>query len=201
MKIMMTLLMFLFLFLPNSSAQDYVQRRLPEGVVAHLARDSMHIQYSPDGTRLAVAALNGIWYYHAAPGEKLTASYRMLSRFTDSADIVVDLAFSPDGRTLAYGTEDRTVQLRDTTRARFKRKFPEGMISVYRLAFSPDGGTLASTGWGKIVVLRDVVTGEQKRTLTGHTGNVTSVAFNPHGRTVASGSEDGTVRLWDTETG
>ena len=28
-----------------------------------------------------------------------------------------------------------------------------------------------------------------------------SVLFNPNGKTIASGSNDNTIRLWDTETG
>jgi len=38
-------------------------------------------------------------------------------------------------------------------------------------------------------------------TLTGHDGAVTSLSYSPDGRLLVSGSEDGSVRVWDTRTG
>ncbi|NEP22522.1 caspase family protein, partial [Moorena sp. SIO3I6] len=41
----------------------------------------------------------------------------------------------------------------------------------------------------------------ERNRLQGHTGWVTNIAFSPDGKQILSGSDDGTVRLWDTETG
>ena len=38
-------------------------------------------------------------------------------------------------------------------------------------------------------------------TFVGHSGSVRSVAFSPNGHVLASGSDDRTIKLWDTRTG
>jgi len=48
--------------------------------------------------------------------------------------------------------------------------------------------------------LWDVSSG-QCRAVLGHSHWVWSVAFSPEGKAVVSGSYDGTVKLWDRETG
>ena len=42
---------------------------------------------------------------------------------------------------------------------------------------------------------------EQECTLTGHSGDVTSVAYSPDGKHIVSGSRDGTVKIWDAQSG
>ena len=39
------------------------------------------------------------------------------------------------------------------------------------------------------------------QTLEGHSGSVRSVTFSPDGQRLASGSDDKTVKIWDTASG
>jgi len=43
--------------------------------------------------------------------------------------------------------------------------------------------------------------GQEIRTFHGHTWWVWSVAFSPDGRQILTGSDDGTAKIWDAQTG
>ncbi len=124
---------------------------------------------------------------------------------------VLSVAFSPDGRLLCSGSEDRTIKLWKVETWQEIRTLKGHDGPVTGVAFSPDGKRIASGSADKTVRIWDVPTGQEVLILKGHTEAVHSVAFNPKARfdtnslefvtEIASASADGTVKLWNTIKG
>jgi WD40 repeat protein len=74
--------------------------------------------------------------------------------------LVTFMALSPDGRTLATASCDRSVKLWDTGTGRELRTLCREEEWMFALAFSPDGNTLASGGVTTLLRLWEAATGE-----------------------------------------
>jgi len=133
------------------------------------------------------------------------------------------VAFSPDGKFLASGSNDKTIRLWEVATGKAQATLPN-TVSIYAVAFSPDGKTLASAGgfqplaevsfqhfneipkeldfkeFGE-VKLWDLTTGKARVFFRGDAGRINSVAFSANGKILASGGRDGAVRLWEVATG
>jgi WD40 repeat protein/serine/threonine protein kinase len=174
-------------------------------------RSPVHcLVFSPDGQRLASSCFSFGWEGEPAGGEAKVwdaATGKEMLTFRGQPQGVLSLAFSPDGRRLASGGEEKTVKVWDATTGQEMWTSREHTAPVLSVAFSPDGRSLASAGadYSELVhaevQISDAQTGEPRLTLGGHIGYILSIAFSHDGQRLASAGMDRTVKLWDVATG
>jgi WD40 repeat protein len=121
------------------------------------------------------------------------------------------IAFSPDGKTLASGGDDRTLKLWDMKTGELKRTLIGHGAKLTTIAFSRDGKTLAADGgdgWGcgtgdggvGETILWDTQTWAVKRRLPNGFFKFFSIAFSPNIRNIVFSSDDYT-EIWNASTG
>ncbi len=123
------------------------------------------------------------------------------SVFTETFGTVFSVAFSPNGRLLAAGTDSGEVRIWYAASGIPMCTYQGHTDWVRCVTFSPDGNLLASSSNDQTIRLWKLQTGECQRLLLGHTRWIWSVTFSPDGDTLASASEDGTIKLWNVQTG
>jgi WD40 repeat protein len=114
---------------------------------------------------------------------------------------VETLAWSPDGKRIASGSGDKSVQVWDAVTGGHAFTYRDHTGAVWAVAWSPDGKRIASGGVDKIVQVWDALTGGHVFTYRGHTAAVAAVAWSPDGSRLASASYDHTVQIWDAING
>jgi ankyrin repeat protein len=156
---------------------------------------------------LLVAAGGYLWHKKFSVGGALKgASARELVYLKPRLAIgqhwsaVFEVAFSPDGTSLATAANDGTVKLFSTADGQQLRAYPAHRDRGGAVAFSADGQLLATAADDAVLVF-EVQSGTLRKRLIGPRGDITRVAFDPAGLHVAAASLDGHVRAWRLDSG
>ncbi len=166
--------------------------------------DIRSVSISPDGTLIAA----GIEQYNASTQTDFGAVQiwrisdgTLVQNFADSGAAVDSVAFSPGGKYLASGSEDRSLKVRRLTDGMLVSNRFDHAQAVNSVAFSRDGRWLASGSDDHTAKLYRTSDWGLARTLSGHTDFISAVAFAPNSARLATGSWEQTVRLWNVEDG
>ena len=162
-------------------------------VVSRIASDVWEIEWSRDGSRVALLG----WEQPAAICEaKTLIHYRTLA--ADKKPI--HFAFSPDANVFAYCENSTKVEiLRADTGDRLIIETGQQQPSM---AFSTDGKLLGTGGYGTKACLWNVETGALVRSFdVGPVAGGLHVSFSPDGETVAVSHRNSDACLFDVSTG
>ena len=183
-------------------ATGEVRQKIP--LPGRRARDkNQHVtalQFSPDGTRLALTVASP--QFVNAPGYLVVwdvAAGTELRRFAPKQCGLSDVAFSADGTRLVFAGTCGDWHVWD---AKTLEQIAEGRVpdNVNSLAAGRDGVIVLGGIRGKSYVV-DTAAGKTLRTLFGHTGWVKPMALAPDGKTLATSAGDQSIRVWDIDTG
>jgi glucose repression regulatory protein TUP1 len=157
------------------------------------------VRFSHDGKYVATGCNRSAQIFDVVTGQKICILQ------DESVDAVGDLyirsvCFSPDGRYLATGAEDKLIRVWDIASRTIRNTFAGHEQDIYSLDFARDGRTIASGSGDRTVRLWDIEAGQNVLTLSIEDG-VTTVAISPDTKYVAAGSLDKSVRVWDATTG
>ena len=116
-------------------------------------------------------------------------------------NVVMGLAFSPDGKTLISGSGDSTAILWDVETKTLRRRLEGHRDYIYAVGFTPDGARAVTGSYDTTLRLWSVADGALLKEMKGHGDKVRSLAVSPRDGAIASGDMSGEIRLWDGKTG
>jgi len=154
------------------------------------------VAFSPDGRRIASGEGDRrfVRVWDASTGAQLMA-------LRGHKDLVRCAAFSPDGKYIVSGSDDKTIKVWDAMSGSEIITFQGHKDMVSSVAFSPDGKKLVSGSWDNTVRVWDLTSRAELMTLRAHRAYVMSVTFSPDGKRIATASVDRTTKIWDAATG
>ncbi|KAF9260701.1 coatomer protein [Marasmius fiardii PR-910] len=129
--------------------------------------------------------------------------WKNIQTYEGHTHYIMNLAFNPkDSNTFASACLDRTVKMWSlgSPNANFTMDAHEKGVNYVDFYPGADRPYVVTTGDDKTVKVWDYHSKSCVQTMEGHTNNVSFAVFHPNLPIVISGSEDGTVKIWNSST-
>lgn len=129
--------------------------------------------------------------------------WRNIQIYEGHTHYIMNLAFNPkDTNTFASACLDRTVKMWSigAPTANFTMDCHEKGVNYVEFYPGTDKPYLVTTGDDKTVKVWDYLSKSCVQTMEGHTNNVSFAVFHPNMPVIVSGSEDGTIKMWNSGT-
>jgi len=132
-----------------------------------------------------------------------TETFRETGKLQGHSDVVASARFSGDDQQIITASDDKTVRLWNAKTRKQIHCFEDHAHPVWRAVFSPtDSNLVASSSANGEIILWDV---EKRRrrpvSFVGHTAPIAGLTFAADGCCLVSACDDGSVRIWEVETG
>jgi WD40 repeat protein/mono/diheme cytochrome c family protein len=132
------------------------------------------------------------------PRDGATPTARSLEK---TADLMLSVRFSPDGKVLAAGGSDGAVRVFDVATGKRLWRLEPHADWVTDLAFSPDGKLLVTASRDKSCRVFEVKSAEAEASYQDHPEPVYAVAFAGDGKAVFSAGRDRKIHMWSAADG
>jgi dipeptidyl aminopeptidase/acylaminoacyl peptidase len=148
--------------------------------------------FSPDGSRVVVAAgpTAGIW--DVSTGEEIAILWGHATNINDAA-------VSPDGKHVITTSLDHTARIWNAETGAETAVLAGHSLAVMGADFSPDGRLALTVSRDATARVWDVGSGSEIAVLQGHRKLIYQGAFSPDGTRIVTASVDGTARLWTVD--
>ena len=156
------------------------------------------LAYSPNGKQIIGGSQAGITIRDSGTG--------VVDQLVDvQMDNVHDIAFSPDGETLAIAGgnpgETGMVEMRKWPTLERQHEYLMHDDVIYSVGSSRDGSRWNTASGDEVCRVYRTGTGKSLCRFTKHSRGVMASEFLPDGKTIVSCSRDETLRVWDASTG
>lgn len=152
-----------------------------------------YAEFNFDGTMIAIVTNTNVYILDAE-------TYKTIATLSGHKDLITSATFSPNGKTVATSSRDKTIKLWDISTGKELHTYTGHSNIVTDVVFSPDGKFVLSTSFDNEARLWNVGIEDRPDVIKCDLGILSMLTYSPDGKYIAAISVMGKAKVWNAET-